>query len=96
MVPAIRNFAVRGVMAAARPLLKTQGSGGRAATRGFACFQHGAGFFSVVGGKTTTARLMAEKIGNQVAASLNWDVPCTTHTTTLLSHRKWLSLPSSP
>ena len=38
MVPGIRNFAVRGVMAAARPLLKIQGASGRNATRGFACF----------------------------------------------------------
>jgi glycerol-3-phosphate dehydrogenase len=89
MVPGIRNFAVRGVMAAARPLLLTHGVGGRAATRGFACFQHGTGFFSVVGGKTTTARLMAEKISNQVAAYLNWEAPCNTRRTPLLSHRKW-------
>jgi glycerol-3-phosphate dehydrogenase len=95
MVPGIRNFAVRGVMAAARPLLKTQGVSGRAATRGFACFQHRAGFFSVVGGKTSTARLMAEKISDQVAAYLNWDAACYTHTTPLLSHRKWLSQPLS-
>ena len=93
LVPGVRNFAMRGVMAAARPLLKLPGASGRSATRGFACLQHSAqgapGFFSVVGGKTTTARLMAEKIGDQVAAYLNWDTPCNTRTTPLLSHRKW-------
>jgi glycerol-3-phosphate dehydrogenase len=95
MVPGIRNFAVRGVMAAARPLLVTHGAGGRSATRGFACFQTAAGLFSVVGGKTTTARLMAEVIGNQVAAYLNWDAPCNTRRTPLLSHRKWPIQPLS-
>ncbi len=99
MVPGIRNYAVRGVMAAARPLLVLEGAGGRATSRGFACYQHSAegapGFFSVVGGKTTTARLMAEKIGDQVAAYLHWDQPSTTRTTPLLSYRKWSAQPVS-
>jgi len=99
MVPGIRNFAIRGVMAAARPLLKLEGAGGRTTSRGFACYQHSAegasGFFSVVGGKTTTARLMAEKIGDQVAAYLQWDKPCETRTTPLLSYRKWSAHPVS-
>jgi len=99
MVPSIRNVAVRGVMAAARPLLVVEGAGGRATSRGFACYQHSAegapGFFSVVGGKTTTARLMAEKVGDQVAAYLGWDRPCKTRTTPLLSYRKWLAQPIS-
>jgi len=99
MVPSIRNFAIRGVMAAARPLLVVEGAGGRATSRGFACYQHSAegtpGFFSVVGGKTTTARLMAEKIGDQVTAYLHCDKPCNTKTTLLLSYRKWSALPIS-
>ena len=99
MVPGIRNYDVRGVMAAARPLLKIEGASGRLVTRGFACFQHSAqgasSFFSVVGGKTSTARLMAEKIGDQVAAYLGWDTPCNTPTTPLLSHRKWPVEPPS-
>jgi glycerol-3-phosphate dehydrogenase len=99
MVPGIRNYAVRGVMAAARPLLVVEGAGGRATSRGFVCYQHSAegapGFFSVVGGKTTTARLMAEKVGDQVAAYLHWDQPCNTRTTSLLSYRKWTAQPVS-
>jgi glycerol-3-phosphate dehydrogenase len=51
------------------------------------------GFFSVIGGKTTTARLMAEKIGDQVTAYLHCDKPCYTQTTPLLSYRKWSALP---
>ncbi len=43
------------------------------------------GFFSVVGGKTSTARLMAEKIGDQVTAYLGWEAPCdTSHDTPTL------------
>jgi glycerol-3-phosphate dehydrogenase len=99
LVPTIRNFRIRGIMAAARPLLVVEGAGGRATSRGFACYQHSVegapAFFSVVGGKTTTARLMAEKIGDQAAAYLQWDRPCSTHTTPLLSYRKWSALPVS-
>ena len=43
MVPGIRTIPVRGVMAAARPLLKIPGASGRKATRGFACFEHEGG-----------------------------------------------------
>jgi glycerol-3-phosphate dehydrogenase len=99
LVPGIRNLNLRGVMAAARPLLKLPGASGRSATRGFVCFQHSAegapGFFSVVGGKTTTARLMAEKIGDQVATYLKWDAACNTRSIPLLSHRKWHNQPVS-
>jgi glycerol-3-phosphate dehydrogenase len=99
MVPGIRKFPIRGVMAAARPLLKMEGAGGRATPRGFACYQHSAegapGFFSVVGGKTTTARLMAEKVSDQVVAYLHWERPCKTSTTPLLSYRKWSAHPVS-
>jgi glycerol-3-phosphate dehydrogenase len=93
MLPGIRSFPVRGVMAAARPLIKLEGTGGRATTRGFICHQHSTegadNFFSIVGGKTTTARLMAEKTGDRVTSFLGWDVACKTRETPLISFRKW-------
>jgi glycerol-3-phosphate dehydrogenase len=92
LIPEVRKARPRGAMAAARPLLLVDGAGGRAATRGFACFDHSAhgapGFFSVVGGKTTTARLMAEKAADKVCAFLGIEVPCRTADTPLLSYRK--------
>jgi glycerol-3-phosphate dehydrogenase len=83
-------------MVAARPLLAIPGAGGRAATRGFRVFHHqhqGApGFFSVVGGKTSTARFMAEKTADAVCAYLGNPSPCRTREVPLLSYRLWSHL----
>ncbi len=92
MIPAVYQARRRGAMAAARPLLKVEGASGRATSRAFACIDHASegapGFFSVVGGKTTTARLMAEKTADQVCAFLGMPAECHTRETPLLSHRK--------
>lgn len=94
MIPGIRNAPVRGVMAAARPLLVVPDSEGRQTTRGFACYNHSldgaSGFFSIVGGKTTTARLMAEKLGDLVSSRLGIDPLHRTADTPLVSYRKWV------
>jgi glycerol-3-phosphate dehydrogenase len=94
MIPSVYQARIRGVMAAARPLLQVDGAGGRATTRGFSCIDHAAegatGFFSVVGGKTTTARLMAEKVADRVCAFLGMEASCRTRETPLLSYRKWV------
>ncbi len=91
MMPGASRVPVRGVMAAARPLIKDQSTSGRASTRGDRSYDHaqdGApGFFSMIGGKTTTARLMAEKICNMVCAYLNIDTRCMTRTEPLVSYR---------
>jgi glycerol-3-phosphate dehydrogenase len=96
LIPGIRQARLRGAMAAARPLLVMKGAGGRTTTRGFACYDHATqgapGFFSVVGGKTTTARLMAEQITDKVCAFLNFDMPCQTRDFPLVSYRKWRHL----
>jgi glycerol-3-phosphate dehydrogenase len=91
MVPGASRVPVRGVMAAARPLVKDPSGQGRSASRGFRCYDHtdqGApGFFSIIGGKTTTARLMAEKMSDIVCARLGIKQPCRTRTEPLLPHR---------
>jgi glycerol-3-phosphate dehydrogenase len=91
MMPGASRVPVRGVMAAARPLVKDRSTSGRASTRGDRSYDHaqdGApGFFSIIGGKTTTARLMAEKISDMVCAYLNIDSPCMTRTNPLVSYR---------
>ncbi len=96
LLPEVRQTPVRGVMAAARPLLVVPGAGGRATTRGFACYDHaseGASrLVSIVGGKTTTARLMAEKLSDLVCLKLGVSAECRTRTEPLLSHRT-LALP---
>jgi glycerol-3-phosphate dehydrogenase len=91
MMPRASRVPVRGVMAAARPLIKDPTGQGRAAKRGFRCYDHSlegaAGFFSIIGGKTTTARYMAEKMSDMVCAQLGVRTPCQTRTTPLVSHR---------
>jgi glycerol-3-phosphate dehydrogenase len=91
MIPGASRVPVRGVMAAARPLIKDSAGQGRAATRGFRCYDHTKdgilGFFSIIGGKTTTARYMAEKMSDMVCASLGINTVCKTRTTRLASYR---------
>ena len=91
MVPDASRVPVRGVMAAARPLIKDPTGQGRTATRGFRCYDHARdgvrGFFSIIGGKTTTARYMAEKMSDMVCTKLGINTPCQTRTTPLASYR---------
>ena len=91
MIPGASRVRVRGVMAAARPLIKDASVQGRAATRGFRCYDHAdegvPGFFSIIGGKTTTARQMAEKLSDMVCGRLGIATPCRTRSEPLISHR---------
>jgi glycerol-3-phosphate dehydrogenase len=91
MIPAASRSPVRGVMAAVRPLIKDSSSQGRATTRSYRCFDHAGqgapGFFSITGGKTTTARLMAEKMSDMVCDYLDWKRPCSTQIEPLASFR---------
>ena len=90
-MPGASRVPVRGVMAAARPLIKDESTSGRGSTRGDRSYDHaqdGApGFFSIVGGKTTTARLMAEKISNMVCGYLGVETACRTRSEPLVSYR---------
>ena len=91
MIPGAGRIPVRGVMAAARPLIKDSLGHGRAATRGFRCYDHTQdgfpGLFSIIGGKTTTARYMAEKMSDMVCTTLGSDTPCQSRTAPLVSYR---------
>ncbi len=95
LIPAVRQTGLRGVMAGTRPLLAVEGTSGREATRGFACIDHASegapGVFSVVGGKTSTARLMAENASDKVCAFLGINNPCRTKDVPLVSYRKWVT-----
>ena len=100
--PGFRRQPLRGVFAVARPLARPEGheaQGGegweRALTRDFACTHHepegAAGFFSVTGGKTTTARLMAEAVVDQVGRWLGFERPCRTRTEVLAPPRRFFA-----
>ncbi len=91
MIPGIRKAPMLSSMAAARPLVRQIGSSGRDVTRGYRCIDHvqdGAqGLFSIVGGKTTTARSMAEKMADLVCTRLGVQAECLTKKEPLLSYR---------
>jgi glycerol-3-phosphate dehydrogenase len=81
MVPLVWTARVIREFTGVRPLY---GAGdGRAVSRGFAVLDHEArdglaGLVTVVGGKLTTYRLMAEKVADLVASRLGADAACTT------------------
>lgn len=91
LVPRLAEARVLRVFSGARPLYvpdQASAAGGREISRGFALLDHGArdgvmGFVSIVGGKVTTYRLMAEKTCDLVARLLGVDAPCRTATTPL-------------
>jgi glycerol-3-phosphate dehydrogenase len=85
----------RGVFTAARPLIGRPGGsdGGRELSRTFECFDHAAdgidGFVTISGGKTTTARAMAEKTVDVACRKLGLDVACRTASVPLDSYRAY-------
>jgi len=64
--------------AGVRPLVQSDGENGRSISRGFRIIDHGDGLFSIVGGKLTTYRLMAEKMTDTVMAVFGLKRPCRT------------------
>jgi len=93
LLPAVRQCKTRGIFAVARPLIDKPSAGGRELSRTFECFDHahdGAeNFVTICGGKTTTARRMAEKVSDVVCAKLGVDAPCRTRDLTLASYREY-------
>lgn len=92
MVPAVRQYKPRGVWAAARPLIgSARAADGRTLSRTFECFDHSRegvdGFVTITGGKTATARAMAEKTADLVCQKLGVQAECRTREVILRSHR---------
>ena len=98
-VPGFATAAVRGVSAAVRPLLRdtreveASNPAGRGLTRGFHCFDHDAdgakGFFSIVGGKTTTSRYMAEVMADLIGERAGVTTECRTREMPLLPYHAY-------
>ncbi len=93
LVPRIDRADERGVFAVARPLIGRPGDAGRELSRTFQCFDHAAdgveGFVTISGGKTTTARAMAEKTADVVCAKLGIEAACRTREVPLTSYREY-------
>ena len=85
-----------------RPLVQSAGQDDdRNVARSFSLFDHQqvrSNFCTITGGKLTTFRLMAEKTADLVAARLDNDTPCTTHTTVLPDSQgcQWTEPGASP
>jgi len=93
LIPLVRQTKIRGVMAAARPLVSKPGADEREVSRTFECFDHKhdgvENFVTISGGKTTTARGMAEKVSDLVCAKLGWPAECRTRDVVLESYRDY-------
>ena len=92
LIPGLRGARSRGIFAAARPLVGRPGAAdGRELSRTFECFDHAAdgapGLVTISGGKTTTARAMAQQVSDLVCARLEVDAVCRTRDVPLRSYR---------
>ncbi len=91
LMPAVRKIPLRAKMAVARPLIVKSGADPREVSRTFECFDHAYdgvdGFVTISGGKTTTARAMAEKVTNIVCNKLGIAAVCRTRDVPLASYR---------
>ena len=91
LLPVVEKVPIRAKMAVARPLISHSGADMREASRTFECFDHASdgvdGFVTVAGGKTTTARAMAEKAADIVCNKLGVVAACRTHEVPLASYR---------
>jgi len=93
LVPAVGGLKPHAVWSASRPLLQS----GEAAdpyriSRSFDCFDHGRrdgveGLVTLIGGKATTMRAMAEKTADLICQKTGRLIPCRTRETLLLPYR---------
>ena len=84
MLPQFAETRLIRAYAGVRPLIRADASSdGRSVSRGFRIFDHGDGMLSIVGGKLTTYRLMAEAVTDTLMDSFGLTVPCATADTPL-------------
>ena len=93
MVPAVREAPVRSVWWAVRPLMADgDAKDAQAISRDFGCIDHSErdhleGLISVIGGKATTLRAMAETAADLICKKTGRSFPCRTRESKLLSYR---------
>ena len=91
LMPIVRKIPMRARMAVARPLIVKDATDARNVSRTFECFDHvhdGVdGFVTISGGKTTTARAMAERVTDIVCNKLGVEAECRTREVPLASYR---------
>jgi len=93
MVPAVKETAIRSVWCASRPLIEQkQAQEPQQISRTFDCYDHKQrdnleGLISIIGGKATTLRAMAEKTADLICRKTGRDIACKTTTEKLLHYR---------
>jgi glycerol-3-phosphate dehydrogenase len=91
LLPVVKKVPMRAKMAVARPLIATAGTDARELSRTFECFDHTrdgvSGIVTITGGKTTTARAMAERVADIVCKKLGVTAECRTRDVPLSSYR---------
>ncbi|MBW2595631.1 MAG: anaerobic glycerol-3-phosphate dehydrogenase subunit A [Deltaproteobacteria bacterium] len=78
MIPDFRTTRLIRVYAGVRPLLEADDGDDRAISRGFRIIDHKNGMFSILGGKLSTYRLMAEKMSDSVMEVFGLKTKCRT------------------
>lgn len=78
MIPHFNHTRIIRAFSGVRPLLKSQKLDSREITRGFQIIDHENGLYSIVGGKLTTYRLMAEKMVDTIMEAFNLKRACET------------------
>ncbi len=95
MVPAVKETAIRSVWCASRPLIEQkQAKEPQRISRTFDCYDHKQrdnleGLVSIIGGKATTLRAMAEKTADLICRKTGRDIACKTKTEKLLHYRRF-------
>ena len=95
MVPSVKETAIHSIWCAPRPLIvKEQAQDPLKISRTFDCFDHGAegdleGLISLIGGKATTLRAMAEKTADLICHKTGRNIACRTRTEKLLHYRQF-------
>ena len=93
MVPAVKNAGFRAIWWASRPLIAQRDTEDpQQISRAFDCFDHKErdgieGLVSVIGGKATTLRAMAEKTADLICKKTGRNIACRTENEKLLHYR---------
>jgi len=78
MIPMFGSTRLIRAYTGVRPLLKARGGDSRNISRGFQIINHENGMYSILGGKLSTYRLMAEKMVDTIMDEFGLNVSCTT------------------
>jgi glycerol-3-phosphate dehydrogenase len=95
MVPSVGQSPIHATWSASRPLIvRDAAKDPTKISRSFDCLDHAdldgiEGFISVIGGKATTMRGMAEQAADLICKKTGHAVPCRTRDTRLVPYRRW-------